>query len=70
MGSRKMLMSMAKLDEQDLAVLAKFVEDGKVVPVIDRRYPLSDVREAFRYMEQKHARGKVMILPGGEAAGG
>jgi NADPH:quinone reductase-like Zn-dependent oxidoreductase len=69
MGSRKMRMSMARIDEKDLAVLAQFVADGKVAPVIDRRYPLSGVADAYRYMEQRHARGKVVILPVGEAAG-
>ena len=36
-------------------------EAGKVVPVIDRRYPLSEVAEAFRYLEKGHAQGKVVI---------
>jgi NADPH:quinone reductase-like Zn-dependent oxidoreductase len=68
MGSRKMTMSMAKIDENDLALLAQFVAEGKVAPVIDRRYPLSGVPDAFRYLEEGHARGKVVIIPGGEAA--
>jgi NADPH:quinone reductase-like Zn-dependent oxidoreductase len=37
------------------------LEAGKVVPVIDRSYPLSDVPEAIRYLEEGHARGKVVI---------
>ena len=37
------------------------LETGKVVPVIDRRYPLSDVAEALRHLEEGHARGKVVI---------
>ena len=36
---------------------------GKVTPVIDKRYRLSEAREAFRYMETGHARGKVVITP-------
>jgi NADPH:quinone reductase-like Zn-dependent oxidoreductase len=68
MGSRKMTMSMAKIDENDLALLGQFVAEGKVAPVIDRRYPLSGVPDAFRYLEEGHARGKVVIIPGGEAA--
>ncbi|MBW1789956.1 MAG: zinc-binding dehydrogenase, partial [Deltaproteobacteria bacterium] len=37
------------------------IESGKVTPVIDRTYPLSDTPEAFRYLEEDHARGKVVI---------
>jgi NADPH:quinone reductase-like Zn-dependent oxidoreductase len=59
---------MAKIDENDLALLAQLVAEGKVVPVIDRRYPLSGVPDALRYLEEGHARGKVVIIPGGEAA--
>jgi NADPH:quinone reductase-like Zn-dependent oxidoreductase len=43
------------------AVLKNLLESGKVVPVIDRRYFLSDVAEALRYLEEGHARGKVVI---------
>jgi NADPH:quinone reductase-like Zn-dependent oxidoreductase len=42
-------------------VLGELVEAGKVVPVIDRTYPLSDTAEAIGYLEQGHARGKVVI---------
>jgi NADPH:quinone reductase-like Zn-dependent oxidoreductase len=45
----------------DLAVLKELIESGKVKPVIDRTYPLSEIREAFRYLDQGHARGKVVI---------
>lgn len=68
MGSRKMGIVMAKIDEKDLAFLAQFVADGKVVPVIDRRYPLSAVPDALRYLEEGHAGGKVVIVAGSEAA--
>ena len=46
---------------QDLAFLQNLVDAGKVVPVIDRCYPLRDVAEAIRYVETGHARGKVVI---------
>jgi NADPH:quinone reductase-like Zn-dependent oxidoreductase len=46
---------------EDLVVLKKLVESGKVKPVIDRTYPLSDTPEAFRYLDKGHARGKVVI---------
>jgi NADPH:quinone reductase-like Zn-dependent oxidoreductase len=60
-GSKKMCIFLAKLNKKDLAVLKDLLEAGKVVPVIDRRYPLSDVAEALRYLEEGHARGKVVI---------
>ena len=45
----------------DLAVLKELVEAGKITPVIDRRYSLSEVPEAIRYLEEGHARGKIVI---------
>ena len=47
--------------KEDLVVLKELIEAGKVTPVIDRTYPLSEVPEAIRYMEDGHARGKVVI---------
>jgi len=44
-----------------LDFLKELVEAGKVVPVIDRRYPLSEVPEALRYLGEGHAQGKVVI---------
>jgi NADPH:quinone reductase-like Zn-dependent oxidoreductase len=46
---------------QDLMVLRDFLEAGKIAPAIDRTYPLSDVRAAIRYLQEGHARGKVVI---------
>jgi NADPH:quinone reductase-like Zn-dependent oxidoreductase len=46
---------------EDLAYLAELFEAGRVVPVIDRRYPLSEVPEALRYLEGGHALGKIVI---------
>ncbi len=60
-GSKKMGNSMAKTTKEDLAILKGLLEAGKVVPVIDRRYPLREVAEAIRYIEEGHARGKVII---------
>jgi NADPH:quinone reductase-like Zn-dependent oxidoreductase len=45
----------------DLIVLKELIEAGKITPVIDRTYPLTEVPEAIRYLEQGHARGKVVI---------
>ena len=46
---------------EDLVVLKELTESGKVTPVIDRTYPLSEVPGAIRYMEEGHAQGKVVI---------
>jgi NADPH:quinone reductase-like Zn-dependent oxidoreductase len=43
-------------------VMRELLEAGKVAPVIDRTYPLSDVPDAIRYLEEGHARGKVVIM--------
>jgi NADPH:quinone reductase-like Zn-dependent oxidoreductase len=47
----------------DMAALTGLIADGVVTPAIDRRYPLSDVVEALRYVDDGHARGKVIVLP-------
>jgi NADPH:quinone reductase-like Zn-dependent oxidoreductase len=49
------------MDQKDLVFIKELVEAGKVRPVIDRRYPLSQVSDAFRYYAKGHARGKVVI---------
>ncbi len=59
--SQKMVFHVAKLNKEDLLVLKELIEAGKVTPVIDRRYPLSEVPDAMRYFEEGHTRGKVVI---------
>jgi NADPH:quinone reductase-like Zn-dependent oxidoreductase len=59
--SQKMGMLMAELNKKDLTILGDLMQSGKVTPVIDRTYPLSKIAEAIRYLEQGHARGKVVI---------
>lgn len=54
-------MGAAKSNQQDLNVLRELIEAGKVTPVIDRTYPLSKTPDAIRYLEQGHARGKVVV---------
>jgi NADPH:quinone reductase-like Zn-dependent oxidoreductase len=60
-GSKKMCGFMAKLNKPDLLFLKDLLAAGKIVPVIDRRYPLSEVAEALSYLEEGHAKGKVVI---------
>ena len=64
--SQKMGMMMAELNKKDLTVLGDLMQSGKVKPVIDRTYPLSQIAEAMRYLEAGHARGKVIITMGEE----
>jgi NADPH:quinone reductase-like Zn-dependent oxidoreductase len=60
-GRKKTRFFIAKINQKDLAFLKGLLEAGKVVPVIDRRYALSDAAEALRYLEQGHARGKIVL---------
>lgn len=61
-GSQKMgNMGVAKPNQNDLVIMKELLEAGKVKPVIDRCYPLSEVPDAIRYLEEGHARGKVVI---------
>jgi len=59
--SQKLGTFLAKRSKEDLQVLKELIEAGKVTPVIDRTYPLSAVPEAIGYLEDGHARGKVVI---------
>jgi len=59
--SQEFVLILAKLDGDDLAILGDLMSDGKVTPVIDRRYELSEVPDAIRYSEEGHARGKILI---------
>jgi NADPH:quinone reductase-like Zn-dependent oxidoreductase len=45
----------------DLLTLAGLIEEGKVTPVIDRAYPMHQTAEAISYLEEGHARGKVVV---------
>ena len=62
-GRQKMgSMGVAKPNQKDLVFMKELLEAGKVVPVIDRRYPLGETAEAIRYLEEGHAQGKVVIM--------
>lgn len=60
-SSRKMRFVSAKINQKDLVFLKDLLEAGKVVPVIDRHYALSDAAEALRYLGEGHAQGKVVL---------
>jgi NADPH:quinone reductase-like Zn-dependent oxidoreductase len=60
-GRKKMGNLLAKPNQKDLVFVKELLEAGKVVPVIERRYPLREGAEAFRYLGEGHARGKVVI---------
>ena len=55
------LLMLTKANQADVVFMKTLLEAGKVTPVIDRHYPLSEVPEALRYLEEGHARGKVII---------
>ncbi|HYS54644.1 MAG TPA: NAD(P)-dependent alcohol dehydrogenase [Thermoanaerobaculia bacterium] len=59
--SQNFVMYVAKLSKEDLTTLRELMEAGKVTPVIDRVYRLSEVRDAFRHLEEGHARGKIVV---------
>jgi NADPH:quinone reductase-like Zn-dependent oxidoreductase len=59
--SQKFVTFLAKLTKQDLTVLRDLMQSGKVSPVIDRTYKMSETADAVRYLEEGHARGKVVI---------
>ncbi|HYW37087.1 MAG TPA: NAD(P)-dependent alcohol dehydrogenase [Terriglobales bacterium] len=59
--SQKFIMFIARSSKEDLAIMRELMTTGKVTPVIDKRYRLSEVPEAIRYLEEGHARGKVVI---------
>jgi NADPH:quinone reductase-like Zn-dependent oxidoreductase len=60
-GSQNVLTFIASSKKQNLVALRELIEAGKVIPVIDRTYPLSEVPEAIRYLGKGHARGKLVI---------
>ena len=61
MTGRKKMGILGAKPNKDLAFIIELIESGKVTPVIDRQYPLSEVSEALRYLGEGHAKGKVVI---------
>jgi NADPH:quinone reductase-like Zn-dependent oxidoreductase len=60
-GNKKMRGVLTRPNQKDLVFLKELIEAGKIVPVIDRSYPLAEVAEAIRYLLEGHPRGKVVI---------
>ena len=60
-GTQKAALFIAKLNKEDLLLLRKLLSDGKIASVIDRCYELNRVPEAFSYMGEGHAKGKIII---------
>ena len=65
-GSQKGIPFIAKSSQDDLTLIGELIATGKVTPVIDRSYSLSEVPDAMRYLEEGHARGKVIIAVSSE----
>lgn len=61
-GNKKVRFFVANINKKDLVLLRDLLEAGKVVPVIDRHYPLNDAAEALLYAGNGHARGKIVII--------
>jgi len=59
--SQKFIAYIAQFNKQDMMVLGDLLQSGKMTPVIDRTYKLNQTADALRYLEQGHARGKVVI---------
>jgi len=60
-GRKKIRFFLAKINQKDLSFLKDLMEAGKVVPVVDRRYPLREAAEAVRYLAEGHAQGKIIL---------
>jgi D-arabinose 1-dehydrogenase-like Zn-dependent alcohol dehydrogenase len=60
-SQKLVIFFLAKASKEDLIMMHKLMNTGKVTPVIDKRYKLSEVPEAIEYLEAGHARGKVVI---------
>ncbi len=58
---QRIRLFLADVSHDDLLTLAELIESGKITPVIDRTYPLSEIFEAIGYLERGHARGKIVI---------
>jgi len=61
--SQQMVFFIAKVNQEDLTILGEFMATGRITPVIDKHYRLSQLPEAFRYAAEGHSRGKLIVIP-------
>ena len=66
--SQKMASFTVNPNKEDLQFLKQLIEAGQLAPMIERTYPLSETPEAIRYLENGHARGKLVIAVPGQRA--
>jgi NADPH:quinone reductase-like Zn-dependent oxidoreductase len=59
--SQKVVFFVAKFNKTDLGFLRELVEAGKITPVVERRYDLSEIADALRYMGEGHVQGKIVL---------
>jgi len=59
--SQKFVFYIAQINKADLQLLSDWMQSGKITPVIDRQYKMSEARDALSYLDQGHARGKVVL---------
>ena len=69
-SQKLVIFFLAKPSKEDLTIMRKLIETGKITPVIDRHYQLSEAPDAIRYLEEGHARGKVIITLEPDSASG
>jgi len=60
-SSQKVVFFVAKLTKADMTVMRELLEAGNVTPVVDKRYELSEIADAFRYLGEGHAQGKIVL---------
>jgi NADPH:quinone reductase-like Zn-dependent oxidoreductase len=61
LGSRKAVFFISKVNKADMQTLRELLESGEVKPVVDRRYDLGEIADAFRYLGDGHAQGKIVV---------
>jgi NADPH:quinone reductase-like Zn-dependent oxidoreductase len=60
-GDKKMSSMLSQPTTEDLTFIKELIEAGKIKPIVDRRYSLSETAEACRYLDEGHAKGKIVI---------